>query len=315
MRERKVQIGNPGLDEKERTMADAKATVACIGLGRMGAGIAHCIRRAGFPLIVYNRSAEKTQPFVSEGAIAARTPREAAAAADFVLTSLMDNASVLGSVTGADGLLAAMRPGAVHIGTTTISPRLSGRLAQMHADQGSLYLASPVFGRPEAASAGKLIALIGGKSHVIDRARPVIDAYATRVIVLGEDAAMAASMKLTGNFFLAGLLEAMGQAFVFAEKHGVSVAFGEMLKGFLPNSQEYVDRIRTRDFDRAGFTLDAGLKDIRLILDAAAEVQVPLPCASLIRDHCLAAQARGLNQRDWSVFTEIARLDAGQDPV
>jgi len=85
-----------------------------------------------------------------------------------------------------------------------------------------------------------------------------------------------------------------------------------MLKTFMPASAEYVDRISSRNFDEAGFTLDAGLKDVGLILDAAAEVRAPLPCASLVRDKCVAAQAHGLGQRDWSCLTEIARLDAGQ---
>lgn len=294
-------------------MSETNISVACIGLGRMGAGMAHNVQRAGFRLIVHNRTREKTQPFVASGAAFAGTPREAAQAADVVVTSLMDDASVLEAVNGADGILAGVRPGAVHVGTTTTSPNLSTRLEELHAARGSEYVAAHVLGRPDAAAAGKLITLLAGKPKAIERARPVIDAYSARVIVLGEDPALASNMKLVGNFFLAGLLEVIGEAFAFAESRGVLAPFSEMLKAFLPGSEEYVDRIRSCDFDRAGFTLDAGLKDIRLILDAAAEVHVPLPCASLIRDKCIAAQARGLNQRDWSVFTAISRLDAGRD--
>jgi len=117
-------------------------------------------------------------------------------------------------------------------------------------------------------------------------------------------------MKLAGNVFLAGLLEVIGGAFAFAKRRGVLDPFSEMLKAFLRGSQEYLDRIRSSDFDRAGFTLDAGLKDIRLILDAAAEVRLLLPCGSLVKDKCIAAQTRGLNQCDWSVFTAISSLDA-----
>jgi len=291
-------------------MTDKKITVACIGLGRMGAGIAHNVQRAGFKLVVYNRTREKTEPFVASGAVLALTPREAALAADVVVTSLMDDASVLEAVNGKDGLLAGLRPGAVHVGTTTISPKLTAHLVQLHAARGSQFVAAHVFGRPDAAAAGKLISLVAGKPEVIERARPVIDAYSARVVLLGDDPAQASSMKLVGNFFLAGLLEVMGEAFAFAERSGVLTAYSEMLKGYLPGSQEYVERIRSCDFDRAGFTLDAGLKDIRLILDAAAEVHVPLACAKLIEEKCIAAQARGLNQQDWSVFAAVSRLDA-----
>ena len=291
-------------------MADTDISVACIGLGRMGAGIAHNIQRAGFRLIVYNRTHQKTEPFIASGAALARTPREAAQEADVVVTSLMDDASVLEVVDGADGVLAGMRPGAVHAGTTTTSPNLSTRLTELHASQGSDYVAAHVLGRPDAAATGKLITLLAGTAEAIERARQVIDTYSVGVILLGEDPALASSMKLAGNFFLAGLLEVIGEAFAFAKGRGVLGPFSEMLKAFLPGSQEYLDRIRISDFDRAGFTLDAGLKDIHLILDAAAEVRVPLPCGSLIKDKCIVARERGLNQCDWSVFTAISPPDA-----
>ena len=291
-------------------MADTDISVACIGLGRMGAGIAHNIQRAGFRLIVYNRTHQKTEPFIASGAALARTPREAAQEADVVVTSLMDDASVLEVVDGADGVLAGMRPGAVHAGTTTTSPNLSTRLTELHASQGSHYVAAHVLGRPDAAATGKLITLLAGTAEAIERARQVIDTYSVGVILLGEDPALASSMKLAGNFFLAGLLEVIGEAFAFAKGRGVLGPFSEMLKAFLPGSQEYLDRIRISDFDRAGFTLDAGLKDIHLILDAAAEVRVPLPCGSLIKDKCIVARERGLNQCDWSVFTAISPPDA-----
>ena len=288
-------------------------SVACVGLGRMGSGIARNIRNAGFPLVVYNRTAEKMTPLVQAGATAASTPREAAATADIVVTNLMDDASVLGAVTGADGILAGMRPDAIHIGTTTISPSLSTQLAKMHAERGSHYIAGPVAGRPDAAAAGKLFTFVAGKPEWIERAQPVMNAYANRIIPMGEDPATAMSMKLVGNFMVASLIELIGEAYVFAECRGVdpSILTG-MFKQFFPAASEYVDRISTRDFDRAGFTLNGGLKDITLILQAAAEVHAPLSYASVVRDKLLAAQARGLGELDWSAMTETSRQNAGQ---
>jgi 3-hydroxyisobutyrate dehydrogenase-like beta-hydroxyacid dehydrogenase len=287
--------------------------VACVGLGRMGSGMARSIQRAGFPLVVYNRTLEKTKPFVESGAASARSPREAASRADILITNLMDDASVLGVMTGQDGILAGMRPGTIHISTTTISPSLTTRLAALHAEHGSHLLAAPVAGRPDAAAAGKLYSFVAGDTQIIERCRPVINAYSVKLILLGTDPASASSMKLVGNFFGASLLELVGQSFVFAERRGVLGPFSEMLKSFLPPFAEYLDRIETRNFNNPGFTLDAGLKDVTLMLEAAAEVQVPLPYASLIRDKCLAAQAHGMNQLDWSCFTEISRLNAGQE--
>jgi 3-hydroxyisobutyrate dehydrogenase-like beta-hydroxyacid dehydrogenase len=292
----------------------ATLSVACIGLGRMGSGIAGNIQKRGFPLTVYNRTTEKTKPFVSAGAVPARTPREAAAAAEIVVTNLMDDASVLDTVTGENGILAGMRPGCIHIGTTTISPNLSTRLAALHAAHGSHYIAGPVAGRPDAAAAGKLFTFLAGKPEPVERSRPVISAYADRIIPMGEDPAVAMSMKLVGNFMVASIIELIGQVYVFAEKRGVDPAIiTGMFKQFIPATSEYADRISSRNFENAGFTLDGGLKDVTLILAAAAEVHAPLPYASLVRDKCLAAQARGMSQLDWSVLTEISRLNAGQE--
>src|SRR5262245_33390429 len=290
-------------------------TIAHIGLGRMGTGIAKKIQAAGCQFVVYNRSTEKTQPFIAAGAKAAQTPREAASEADIVVTSLMDDKSVFDVMLGEDGLLAGMRGGAIHIGTSTISPGASTRCSGLHATQGSYYLSAPVLGRPDAAAAGKLFTFVAGKSEIIDRSRPVLECYTQNIIVLGEDPASAASLKLAANFFGASLLEVIGEAFTFAEKRGVLEPLANMLKGFLPPMSEYLDRIATRKYDQPGFTLNAGFKDVRLILDAAGEVQVPLPLADIIRDKCLAALAYGFNDRDWCVFTEITRLNAGQSDL
>jgi 3-hydroxyisobutyrate dehydrogenase-like beta-hydroxyacid dehydrogenase len=225
----------------------------------------------------------------------------------------MDDASVLETVTGENGILAGMRPNSIHIGTTTISPGLSTRLAALHEAQGSHYIAGPVAGRPDAAAAGKLITFLAGKSEPIERSQQVINSYADRIIPMGEDPAVAMSMKLIGNFMVASIIELIGQVYVFAEKRGVDPSIiTNMFKQFMPATSEYAERISSRNFGNAGFTLDGGLKDVTLILAAAGEVQAPLPYASIIRDKCLAAQAQGMSQLDWSVLTEISRLNAGQ---
>jgi len=287
-------------------------TIACVGLGRIGAGIAKCIQASGCRFVVYNRTPEKMQPFLAAGAKAALTPRDAASEADVVITSLMDDKSVLDTLMGEDGILAGMCPGSIHIGTSTISPGCSTRCDQLHTKHGSLYLAAPVAGRPDAAVAAKLFTFVAGEAETIQRGRPVLETYTQSIIILGNDPAMAASMKLAANFFGACLIEVVGQAFAFAEKRGMLDPLANMLKQFLPPMGEYVDRIAARNYGQPGFTLDAGLKDVRLILDAAGEVHVPLPFASIIRDRCLAAQALGFSQKDWCVFADIARLDAGQ---
>src|SRR5262249_55627108 len=139
-----------------RPMAAAIERVACIGLGRMGAGIARNIQKAGFPLVVYNRTAGKAELLVRAGARLAGSAREAAVDADVVVTSLMDDRSVQDALEGPDGVLAGLPRDAVHIGTTTVSPRCTREVAALHAAHGSSFVAAPVLGRPDVAEAGKL---------------------------------------------------------------------------------------------------------------------------------------------------------------
>src|SRR5262249_55233167 len=157
------------------------------------------------------------------------------------------------------------------IGTTTISPSLSARLGKLHSERGSHYLAAPVGGRPDWAEAGKLFTFVAGDSDGMERCRQVVPAYPAEMMLKGEGPAVAASMKLAGNFFVACLLEALGQTFVFAERRGVNPEIlANMFKAFLPHPglQHYMDKIRTRNFGAdAGFSLEGGLKDLQLMLD------------------------------------------------
>jgi 3-hydroxyisobutyrate dehydrogenase-like beta-hydroxyacid dehydrogenase len=127
---------------------------------------------------------------------------------------------------------------------------------------------------------------------------------------------MASSLKLVMNFIGVSLLDLMGQAFVLADKRGlklefVSGIFKELLQH--PAMPVYLDKIRTQNFgDDIGFTLDGGLKDVQLMLNAAAEAHVPISNASVIRDKFITAQAYGLGRLDWSVFIEVTRINAGE---
>jgi len=296
-------------------MSAQQLSVACLGLGRIGVGIAQSIQRAGHRLTVYNRSPEKTKSFTGSQATIARSPREAAAQADIVLTCLMDDKSVLENMLGENGMLAGMRPGAIHIGTSTVTPKATSHFAKLHKEHGSHYLAATFAGHPEHAAAGKLMSFVAGDPATLERARPVLEAYTGKLLVLGDKPELAASFKLVVNFFAACLLETMGEAFTFAEKQGLSSeTLGFMIKELLqhPAMPKYIEKIRTREFEVLGSTLDGvGSKDLRLITETAAEFQVPLPFASVVRDKIIAAQAHGLGERDWSSFTLISRLNAG----
>src|ERR1700676_949394 len=129
------------MELESEAMSLKDLTIACIGLGRMGAGIARNVQASGCRFAVYNRTPEKTQAVVRAGAAAGRTAREAACGADIVITSLMGDSSVFDTLLGDDGILAGIERGAIHIGTSTISPGASTRIAQLHDELGSHYLA------------------------------------------------------------------------------------------------------------------------------------------------------------------------------
>jgi 3-hydroxyisobutyrate dehydrogenase-like beta-hydroxyacid dehydrogenase len=274
-------------------MSNERTTVACIGLGRMGAGIARSIQRAGFTMRVYNRTAAKMQPFVDQGATAAKSPKEAATGANVVVTNLMDDASVLDSVTGVDGILAGLGPGRIHIDTTTISP---------------------VVGRPDVAAKGELRTFLGGEAEAIEGCHPVVEAYTSLAINLGEDPGLASSMKLSVNYMLVATVELMGQVFAFGEKSGISPDMLNLVMGAFfgqPALQEYARLIHGRNFSEPGFALSGAMKDLELMMQAAGDIRAPLPFGSIVRDKLLTAAAQGMEDLDWAAISEISRIQAG----
>src|SRR5262249_12912689 len=147
--------------------------------------------------------------------------REAAVGADVVVTSLMDDRSVLGALEGPDGILAGLSRDAIHIGATTMSPRCAREVAALHAAYGSHFVAAPRLGRPDVAEAGQLRAFVAGDPDVIARCAPVLQAYTAGVLNLGPTHAVANSLKLAVNYMLAVNIELIGQVYAFAEKSGI----------------------------------------------------------------------------------------------
>lgn len=288
--------------------------VACLGLGRMGAGIAGNVLKAGFDVTVYNRTAAKMEPLVAAGARGAASPREAAAGVDAVVTSLFDDASVIDTVCGDDGLLAGLSSDAIHVGTTTISPSTSARLAELHQAHGSRYVAGPVLGRPDVAEAGRLLTLVAGDAAAISRAEPLIKSYAAAVMNVGERHSTANAAKLALNFMVIATIELIGEVYAFTEQSGLDGNIAQGLVSSMLGPQplkDYAKRIFERDFDEAGFDLVSGLKDVRLMLGASEEMAVPLSFAAVLREKFIAAVANGLGAKDWSAVTETTRMSAG----
>jgi 3-hydroxyisobutyrate dehydrogenase-like beta-hydroxyacid dehydrogenase len=146
----------------------------------------------------------------------------------------MDDASVLG--TAQSHLLKAMKPGAVHLGVTTVSPRCSDELARLHATNGTVYVAGPVVGRPDAAAAGELTSLLGGDEAAVEFVMPVCRCYSRVALYVAKRHGTANALKLAVNYMVVSIIEAIGEVYAFADKAGVPI---EPLQEFLVNAMNH----------------------------------------------------------------------------
>ncbi|NIX75526.1 NAD(P)-dependent oxidoreductase [Microvirga terricola] len=287
--------------------------VGFIGIGAMGEGMARRLLEARHRLVVYNRTRSKASVLVAEGAAVADKPGDACGG-DVVVTMLADDRAVEDLFVGGD-LLSAFRPDTVHISMSTISVALSERLTAMHDEAGRAFLAAPVFGRPDAAAAGKLFVMAAGPENLITRSQPLFDAMGQRTFVVGEKQPQANVVKLAGNFLIASVLESLGEAFALIRKSDVDVhRFLEILTETLfsaPIYKTYGTLIADEKYEPAGFKMSLGLKDIRLALAAAEAKTVPMPVASLVKDNLLAGIAQGEGDSDWSALARVIARNAG----
>jgi len=288
--------------------------IGFIGLGNMGQPMARNLLRAGHQLFVYNRSRERAQALANEGAAVADTPATAAKQ-EFVITMLADDKAVESVAFGQQGILEGMEPGGLHISMSTISPALSQRLSAAHRERGQTYLAAPVFGRPSAAAAGKLTIVAAGPEAAVSRAKPVFAVLGERTFEVSEEPQHANLIKLSGNFLIASVIEGLGEVFAVSRKAGLDPKKPfEVLTNSLFNApvyKTYGQQILEGKFSPPGFRLPLGLKDIRLMHEAADELSAPMPFASVIHDHFLSAIAGGHGDLDWSALALVAAENAG----
>jgi 3-hydroxyisobutyrate dehydrogenase-like beta-hydroxyacid dehydrogenase len=289
--------------------------VGFIGLGNMGAAMAANLVKAGHDVTVFNRSAEKAAPLAELGAHVAGQVG-GACGGEAVVSMLADDTAVDSVVFGEGGILATLPHGAVHVSCSTISVALSKRIAEAHAEAGQLYVAAPVFGRPEAAAAAKLFVVAAGAPGAVDKVRPLLEAVGQRVFAMSDSAEVANLIKLSGNFLIASVIESLGEAMALVGKAGVDPhAYVDMLTATLFNApvyKTYGGLIADRKFTPAGFAAPLGLKDIRLALAAGDALRVPMPVASLLRDRFLTLLAQGGDWLDWSAVGGMAARDAGE---
>jgi 3-hydroxyisobutyrate dehydrogenase-like beta-hydroxyacid dehydrogenase len=278
--------------------------VASLGLGKMGTPIAQLLQKSGHQLTVWNRTAAATKALGDAGAQIAATPAEAVQGMPVVFTMLSDDAATRCVVYGKDGILEAMGVDAVHVSLSTISVKLSQLLAQSHHQRNQHFVAAPVFGRPPIAEQGKLWIAVAGVKPAVEQVRPLLEALSRGITVISDEPWRAHALKLGGNFMIAGMIQAMSEAFVFASSQGISPQlFLETVNSALFQSAFYAQYGQTmlNPPQVSGFTVALGSKDTALLREAAASAHRHLPLADYIAQQLHCAEEAGMKDQEWAV--------------
>lgn len=274
--------------------------IGFIGLGIMGKPMARNLMRAGYPLVVHNRSQGPVAELVAAGAQAAPSPRAVAEQADVVITMLPNSPDVERVLLGPDGVLAGARPGLLYIDMSSIDPGVTRALAARLAEKGVRMIDAPVSGGEPRAIDGTLAIMVGGSEEDFQRALPILRAMGSTVVRVGEVGAGNVA-KLANQVLVAVHLAAMAEALVLAAKAGVDPErVYQAIRGGLAGSavlDAKVPRILDRQF-QPGFRVRLHIKDLANALAAGHQVGAPLPLTAAVMEMMQALKVDGLAEAD-----------------
>lgn len=277
--------------------------IGFLGLGNMGIPMARRLMEAGHTLTVWNRTAKTAEPLVSAGATLAPTAAEAVRGQEIVLSMLFDDAAHEQVLLGQHGAMDAMDAGTLHIASSTISVALAERLADEHARRGLQYVAAPVFGRPNIAAEGRLWIVVAGAEDAVARARPVLEPLSRGITVIGKTPAQANALKIAGNFSISMMIQALSEIAVFGKAYGIDPALMlETVNNALFQSPFYAaySKVMLNPPTQAGAPVRLGLKDLKLLLDAADAKDVHLTIAEKMEGRFNEIIAAGHGDSDWA---------------
>jgi 2-hydroxy-3-oxopropionate reductase len=294
-------------------MKQNSISVGIIGLGLMGKPMARNLLKAGFPLTVWNRSRGRIDELAAEGARAASSARELAAASDVVITIVPDSPDVEAVLLGADGVMAGARPGLLVIDMSTISPAVTRRLHADVAARGCRMLDAPVSGGDVGAKAGTLSIMVGGTREDFDAAQPVLAAMGRTITHCGP-AGSGQLVKACNQIVIAVVLSGISEGLVFAQHAGVPAdVLIPVLQGGSARTQMMElrgARMAAHEFT-PGFKASFHRKDLRIALETAREMGLSLQFTSQVADMFNRLVERGQGDLDNSaVFTIVEEMSA-----
>ena len=287
-------------------------TISYLGLGTMGSGMASNLLKAGYKLTVWNRSAEKCEPFARKGARVADSPADAVRDVDLVIYCLSNEEAVEEVVFGPRGILSGINEGQIAIDMSTVLPATSLREQEAYAKRGVDFLDVPVFGSKQESADAKLWILAAGNKAVFEKVKPVLEHLGQTIHYFGKNG-NATAMKLVGNLIVALELEALAEGLVLAQKAGLDLTtVMEVVKVADFRSPLLVSNgqnILKRNFSPS-FALKLMLKDVNLIGKFSESLESPAPALRVVQKNLKSAVALGFGQENASALIKALEKEA-----
>ena len=288
--------------------------VGFVGLGIMGSRMAANLRRAGYQLTVFNRTRERAEAWAEEhGGTVAATPAEVGAAAEVVITMLVDGAQVEHALLGQDGVAQGAAAGTLCVDMSTIAPSDTRRIGAALAPRGIGLVDAPVTGSSPRAEDGTLTIMAGGSAEDYARARQLFEIMGERVLHVGE-LGQGEAVKLINNAVAAANASTLAQALLAGRAAGVDLGALITVMGAGSGGSAMLDLkagpMRAHDWTTL-FKLEHMLKDVRLCLDEARAAGVPFPAAAHTGEVLSAGMGRGLGDADFAAILEVLEGFAG----
>jgi len=287
-------------------------TIGFIGLGRMGKPMARNLLRAGYPLIVFNRSRAPMDELAREGARTAESPRAVAAASDIVITMLPDPPTVEQVIVGENGVLEGCRAGMIVMDMSTNHPRVARQLAALGQAREVWMVDAPVSGGEVGAQNASLSIMVGGDASVFERVLPILKCLGTHIVRVG-DAGAGQVVKIANQIIVGLTIQAVAEGLVFAARAGADPAQARqaMFGGFASSRvlELHGRRMIERDFVPGG-TLAIQHKDLQIALDLAREFGIELPSTQLVDDLIVELLERGFGSEDHAALVRATEARA-----
>lgn len=281
--------------------------VAYIGLGIMGKSMARNILKAGYPLVVLDRNHSAVEELVKEGAKEARSPKEAAADAEIVFTSLPDSSDVEEVVLGTNGIIESLRGGSIYVDNSSIKPTSSRKIAEELKKKGIDCLDAPVSGGDGGARNGTLTIMVGGPAEALEKVMPLLQVIGNSITHIG-DAGTGQIAKIANQLMVAAHMVALGELLILVQKCGTDPAkVVQAMRGGAAQcwALDVKPQRLLKGNREPGFKASLHAKDLNIIMETAREYGVPLPMTAVNAQLFNAMVAMGMGNLDNSAIVAI----------